>query len=143
MSDLSETQARDPQTSELLAHTASIVAAYVAKQDVPQSAIPDLIATVYDSLQKAAYQSGETDNTPRPEPAVPIEDSLTDKVLICLEDGLPFQSLKRHLRVKYNLTPEAYRKKWGLPPDYPMVAPDYAKRRSALAKRTGLGKKRR
>jgi len=70
-------------------------------------------------------------------------ESLTDEAIICLEDGRAFQSLKRHLRVKYNLTPQAYRNKWGLPNDYPMVAPNYAKRRSALAKKTGLGKNKR
>ena len=74
---------------------------------------------------------------------MPIAASLKDDVIICLEDGLPFQSLKRHLRVKYNMSPEEYRKKWDLPADYPMVAPDYAKRRSALAKRSGLGKRSR
>lgn len=75
-------------------------------------------------------------------PAVPIEESLKDDVIICLEDGKPYQSLKRHLRVKYGMSPEEYREKWGLPADYPMVAPAYAKRRSELAKRTGLGKSR-
>ena len=100
--------------------------------------VAEMIAVVHASLQRA--QSGETGPVHGQVPAVPIEESLRDDALVCLEDGLEFQSLKRHLRVKYNLTPDAYREKWGLPRDYPMVAPDYAKRRSALAKRSGLGK---
>ncbi len=85
-------------------------------------------------------------HTPKPEPekapvpAVAIADSLTEDYLICLEDGKPFKSLKRHLRTKFDMTPEAYREKWGLPHDYPMVAPNYAKERSKLAKKMGLGK---
>lgn len=132
----------DTDKPALLAHTASIVSAYLGSHQIDTEALPDLIKTVYQGLAKA----DGTDDAPqetRPDPAVPITESLRDDVIICLEDGLPFQSLKRHLRVKYNLTPDAYRKKWGLPPDYPMVAPDYAKRRSALAKRSGLGKNKR
>ena len=104
--------------------------------------MPSLIESVYASVEGIAKDDADIDTAPRPEPAVLIEDSLTDDHLICLEDGQKFQSLKRHLRVKYNMTPEAYREKWGLPRDYPMVAPNYAKRRSALAKKTGLGKNR-
>ena len=100
--------------------------------------VSEMIGTVHAALKRA--QSGETGPSHGQVPAVPIEDSLRDDALVCLEDGLEFQSLKRHLRVKYNLTPDAYREKWGLPRDYPMVAPDYARRRSALAKRSGLGK---
>jgi len=100
--------------------------------------LSEMIATVHAALLRA--QSGETGKALGQTPAVPIEESLRDDALVCLEDGLEFQSLKRHLRVKYNLTPDAYRAKWGLPRDYPMVAPAYARRRSALAKRSGLGK---
>ena len=128
--------------SALLEIAANIVSAYVAHNDVKAEALPKLIESVYASIEGIALAEAEIDTGPRPEPAVPIPDSLTDDLLICLEDGLPFQSLKRHLRVKYNMTPEAYREKWGLPRDYPMVAPNYAKRRSALAKKTGLGKNR-
>lgn len=96
-----------------------------------------MIGTVHTALQRAQTGGGDIADM---RPAVPIADSLRDDALVCLEDGLEFQSLKRHLRVKYNLTPDAYREKWGLPRDYPMVAPDYARRRSALAKRSGLGK---
>ena len=97
-----------------------------------------MIAVVHAALLRAS--NGEEGTAHGQSPAVPIEESLRDDALVCLEDGLEFQSLKRHLRVKYNLTPDAYREKWGLPRDYPMVAPDYARRRSALAKRSGLGK---
>lgn len=121
--------------------TANIVAAYVSNNEVSTEKLPELFETVYAGIQRVASPE-DVNAEPRPEPAVPIEDSLTDDAIICLEDGQSFQSLKRHLRVKYNMTPEAYREKWGLPRDYPMVAPNYAKRRSALAKKTGLGKNR-
>lgn len=129
-----------PDTKRLLRHTAEIVSAKLAAHDVKTEALPSLIQTVFAALQEVAYPAMSDPEASMPKPAVPIEQSLTDDAIICLEDGLPFQSLKRHLRVKYNLTPEAYREKWGLPRDYPMVAPAYAKRRSALAKRSGLGK---
>lgn len=128
--------------SALLDMTADIVSAYVSHNDIKAKAVPELIESVFASVNGIANAAEIVDEGPRPEPAVPIEDSLTDDFIICLEDGAQFQSLKRHLRVKYNLTPDAYRKKWGLPRDYPMVAPNYAKRRSELAKRTGLGKSR-
>ncbi|WP_051279540.1 MucR family transcriptional regulator [Hellea balneolensis] len=128
--------------SALLDITADIVSAYVAHNQIKAKAVPELIDSVFAAIDAIANSSEADDDTSRPEPAVPIVDSLTDDYIICLEDGAQFQSLKRHLRVKYNLTPEAYRKKWGLPRDYPMVAPNYAKRRSELAKKTGLGKSR-
>jgi len=130
------------ETKALLKHTSEIVSAYVSAKEVNLADMPDIIQTVYDSLSETVYPK-QSENEARPEPAVPIADSLKDDIIICLEDGLPFQSLKRHLRVKYNMSPEEYRKKWDLPADYPMVAPDYAKRRSALAKRSGLGKRSR
>jgi len=129
--------------AELLEMAADIVSAYVSNNEVKADSLPNLIESVYASIEGLAKAEADIDTGPAPEPAVPIEDSLTDDHLICLEDGQKFQSLKRHLRVKYNMTPEAYREKWGLPRDYPMVAPNYAKRRSALAKKTGLGKNRR
>ena len=125
------------KAGDILALTAQIVSAHVGAHKTEPDEISTLIATVHTALVRA--QKGKSDDT-KHVPAVPIEDSLRDDALICLEDGLEFQSLKRHLRVKYNLTPDAYREKWGLPRDYPMVAPDYARRRSALAKRSGLGK---
>lgn len=132
----------DISKSELLEIAADIVSAYVAHNEVKPDALPNLIESVYASVEGLANAAPEIDTGPRPDPAVPIEDSLTDDYIICLEDGSQFQSLKRHLRVKYNLTPEAYREKWGLPKDYPMIAPNYAKRRSELAKKSGLGKSR-
>lgn len=128
--------------SELLEMAADIVSAYVSNNELKPEALPDLIQSVFASVDGIANADDAADKGPRPEPAVPIADSLTDDYLVCLEDGAQFQSLKRHLRVKYNMTPEAYREKWSLPRDYPMVAPNYAKRRSALAKKTGLGKNR-
>ena len=128
--------------AELLEMTADIVSAYVSNNEVKADSLPSLIESIYASVEGLANADDEIEVGPRPDPAVPIADSLTEDYLICLEDGLQFQSLKRHLRVKYNMTPEAYREKWGLPRDYPMVAPNYAKRRSALAKKTGLGKNR-
>ena len=128
--------------AELLEMTADIVSAYVSNNEVKADSLPSLIESIYASVEGLANADDEIEAGPRPDPAVPIADSLTEDYLICLEDGLQFQSLKRHLRVKYNMTPEAYREKWGLPRDYPMVAPNYAKRRSALAKKTGLGRNR-
>jgi len=125
-------QAVDP----ILNLTTQIVSAHVSAHKTSSEGVAEMIATVHAALLKT--QSHEVSE--QSQPAVPISESLRDDALVCLEDGLEFQSLKRHLRVKYNLTPEAYREKWGLPRDYPMVAPDYARRRSALAKRAGLGK---
>ena len=133
---------KDGFSSEsFLASVSQITSAYVSKNKIEPEALPALIQTISKGLRASLSERDEPE-AKRPEPAVPIEESLKDDVIICLEDGLPFQSLKRHLRVKYGLTPEDYREKWGLPPDYPMVAPDYAKRRSELAKRTGLGRHR-
>ena len=121
----------------LLALTAQVVAAYVSNHSVEPDALPALMRTVRDGLER----SGETQPVaPTRKPAVPVEDSITDTHLICLEDGKPFQSLKRHLRVAFDLSPEDYRARWGLPDDYPMVAPAYARRRSELAKKAGLGR---
>ncbi|RKQ70895.1 MucR family transcriptional regulator [Litorimonas taeanensis] len=130
------------ESEALLAHVTQIASAYLSRNKVPAESIPELLTTIYDGLVLAVSDRKDTADENELVPAVPIEDSLSDDAIICLEDGLSFQSLKRHLRVKYDMTPEAYRKKWGLPLDYPMVAPNYAKRRSELAKRTGLGKHR-
>jgi predicted transcriptional regulator len=122
--------------------TAGIVAAYVGANSVPASDLPGLIQSVYRSLVTL-----DSSNAPAPPPAelvpaVPPKKSITPDYLICLEDGKKFKSLKRHLRVRYGLSPEQYRTKWGLPVDYPMVAPNYAKARSELAKEMGLGQSR-
>lgn len=131
----------DIDKEHMMEMTADIVAAYVSNNTVSADQLPELFETVLAGIVKAS-KAEAAQGAPLQDPAVPIADSLTDDAIICLEDGQSFQSLKRHLRVKYNLTPQAYREKWGLPHDYPMVAPNYAKRRSALAKKTGLGKNR-
>ena len=120
---------------------ADIVAAYVSKNSVPQAELPALIVSVHTALNKTARGATEA---PKEElkPAVPIKKSMSDDYLICLDDGKKFKSLKRHLRTKYNLTPDEYRARWNLPSNYPMVAPNYAQARSALAKTMGLGQKR-
>lgn len=116
-----------------------IVAAYVANNSVQSSELPDLIRKVHESLTKlSAGESGDEEI----KPAVPVRKSITDEYLVCLEDGKKFKSLKRHLRAKYGMSPEEYREKWNLPYDYPMVAPAYARQRSDLAKRMGLGQGR-
>lgn len=127
----------DDTASDLRVLTAQVMAAYVSHHTVPRDELSELARTIHDALR----QSGDTNQpTPKRAPAVPIEDSITDTHLICLEDGQKFQSLKRHLRVAFGLSPQQYRQKWGLPEDYPMVSPAYARRRSELAKRSGLGK---
>ncbi len=128
------------QTDELLRLTSQIVASYLGRHETPSAEIPALIQQVYQALREAPdYQ--DDDITPEPSvPAIPIAQSITDDYLYSLEDGQPYKSLKRHLRTRYNMTPEQYREKWGLPADYPMVAPAYARKRSRLAKKSGLGK---
>ena len=117
-----------------------IVAAYVRGNMVSISDLPHLISTVYNSLQQLAGNSDIPAIVKDQIPAVPPKKSVFADYIICLEDGKRFKSLKRHLRSSYNLTPEAYRAKWGLGPDYPMVAPNYAAARSLLAKKIGLGR---
>ena len=102
--------------------------------------IPELISTVFGSLDEIRADESEPEQEPL-KPAVPIRKSVGDDYIICLEDGKKLKMLKRHLRTTYNLTPEEYRAKWGLPSDYPMVAPNYAKQRSQFAKKIGLGRK--
>ena len=128
--------------NDLVEMAADIVSAYVSANQVPPSEIPALIRTVYASLQQIAGSSPVVVASAQ-EPAVPVKKSITPDYIVCLEDGKKFKSLKRHLRTKYSMTPDEYRTKWGLPHDYPMVAPNYAKERSNLAKRMGLGHARR
>jgi predicted transcriptional regulator len=121
---------------------AEIVSAYVTKNSVPVSELPALIASVHNAVANLGSQ--KTEETLQPlTPAVSVKKSITPDFIICLEDGKKFKSLKRHLRTAYNLTPDQYRARWGLPPDYPMVAPNYAAARSELAKSMGLGQQRR
>jgi predicted transcriptional regulator len=118
--------------------TADIVSAYVGNNSVPASELPSLIQNIYHALN--SISSGEEPKIEAPkEPAVSVKKSISSDHIVCLEDGRKFKSLKRHLRTKYNMSPEDYRAKWGLPKDYPMVAPNYAKARSELAKQMGLG----
>ncbi len=124
--------------SEIIEMTADIVAAYVGANSVPASDLPSLIQSVHRALAGVAAGADVAEAAPR-EPAVPVKKSITPEYLVCLEDGRKFKSLKRHLRTKYNMSPEDYRAKWALPKDYPMVAPSYAKARSELAKQMGLG----
>lgn len=121
--------------------TAEIVAAYVSNNPVPPADLPSLIESVHAKL--ASIVSGaQQEVVEPPTPAVSIKKSITPDFIICLEDGKKFKSLKRHLRTKYEMSPEEYRAKWGLPADYPMVAPNYAAARSELAKAMGLGAQR-
>lgn len=128
--------------ANLIDLTADIVSAYVSNNTVSASELPGVISEVYLALQKT--NDGLVEPEPEPlRPAVTVKKSVTPDYIICLEDGKKFKSLKRHLRTHYNMTPEEYREKWGLPTDYPMVAPNYAAARSDLAKKMGLGQQRR
>ncbi|MCT4552105.1 MAG: MucR family transcriptional regulator [Alphaproteobacteria bacterium] len=120
----------------LISSTAKIVAACVDKEVVSKDKLGKLIEDVFKSLSNCAQGKLGSGNVP----AVSIEDSINDDYIVCLEDGKKLKMLKRYLKTHYNMTPEVYRKKWGLPLDYPFVAPNYAKTRSKLAKNTGLGK---
>lgn len=130
------------QKRSLVDLTAEIVAAYVAKNTVTQAELPKLIGEVHRALSGTAGHPPSREELAEIKPAVTVKKSLTADYLICLEDGKKFKSLKRHLRSHYNLSPEQYREKWGLPADYPMVAPNYAQARSSLAKRMGLGQRK-
>jgi predicted transcriptional regulator len=121
---------------------ADIVSAYVSNNSVPASDLPNLIGEVHAALLRVTAGSAPI-VVETPKPAVPPKKSITNDYIICLEDGKKFKSLKRHLRTQYNMSPEEYREKWGLPADYPMVAPNYAQARSNLAKQMGLGQQRR
>jgi predicted transcriptional regulator len=132
----------DIAKTELVELTAEIVSAYVSNNTVSASDVSALIGDVHSALSRAA--NGTADMAEREElrPAITVKKSVTPEHIVCLEDGKKFKSLKRHLRTHYNLSPEEYREKWGLPHDYPMVAPNYAAARSALAKKMGLGTRR-
>lgn len=128
--------------SIMLELAAQIVASYVGHNTVQQSDLPKLIADVHRALEAAAGNGAPKEETSEAKPAVNVKKSITPDYLICLEDGKKFKSLKRHLRTHFSLSPEQYREKWGLPADYPMVAPNYATSRSKLAKNMGLGQRR-
>jgi len=130
----------DSNEFDLTSLTADIVSAYVAHNVISGEKLPDFIGSVYAALSKATVQ-GEEPVQVELKPAVPVKKSVTPDYIICLEDGKKFKSLKRHLRSEYDMSPEEYREKWGLPRDYPMVAPAYAAARSNLAKNMGLGRR--
>ncbi len=128
----------DKPSAELLGLATKIVAAHVSHNTVPTSDLPGLIATVHQALAKA----GSEEAAGRPKSAVPIKQSIKPEYIVCLEDGKKHKMLKRHLRAAHDMTPDEYRQRWGLPVDYPIVAPNYAAARSKLAKKIGLGRKR-
>ncbi len=123
--------------TELLEMTSEIVSSYVSNNDLPVQDVSSFIEQVYRTLANIDQDQGAS--LERPQPAVPIKKSVMPDYIICLEDGKKLKMLKRHLKTAYNMTPEEYRERWGLPQDYPMVAPNYAKQRSKLAKDIGLG----
>lgn len=132
----------EPPVKSFIDLTANIVSAYVSNNPTPASELPALIGQIHAALLRVS--SGRTEAPLEPaKPAVPLKKSMTPDYLVCLEDGKRFKSLKRHLRTQYGMTPEQYRDKWGLPSDYPMVAPNYAVARSQLAKKMGLGQQQR
>ena len=124
---------------DLIEMTTEIVSAFVSNSSVSAGDQPGLIQQVHKTLSDISTGAEAETAQPTQQPAVSVKKSISPDFLICLEDGRKFKSLKRHLRTKYNLTPEQYRAKWGLPKDYPMVAPNYAAARSNLAKQSGLG----
>ncbi len=125
---------------DMLRMAVDVVAAYLSNNKMPTGGVPEVISTIFESLSAAdAAAAGGT--TEPQKPAVPIRRSVTPDFIVCLEDGKKLKMLKRHLRTTYNMTPQEYRVKWNLLPDYPMVAPNYAKKRSEFAKKIGLGRK--
>lgn len=148
MSDAGETPSSDAIDSidddrtATLRMTAEIVAAYAGGNALPSDQLTETIETVYGTLRALGNGSdGADDGQPNKAPAVPVAKSVTPDYLVCLEDGRKMKMLKRHLRAVYGLSPEDYRRRWGLPADYPMVAPNYSRRRSNFAKEIGLGKR--
>lgn len=128
----------DAANLSVLGWTAQIVSAHVSHNTVAPEALPALIQEVFRTLSSVGAQPEVVE---KPQPAVPVKKSVFGDYIICLEDGKKLKMLKRHLKTAYNLEPEQYRERWGLPPDYPMVAPNYARQRSSLAKKIGLGTK--
>ena len=127
------------ESNRLLELTTQIVSTYVTKNSLPPERLSEVIENTYATLRKIDQQ--ESSSKTLQKSAVPIEESVTPDYIICLEDGGKFKSLKRHLSTRYNLSPEQYREKWGLPSDYPMISENYAAARSRLARKFGLGKK--
>ncbi len=132
-------QEPDLSAEEMLRLATDIVAAYVSHNQVPAQEVPNMIRSVHGVL--GTLREGAQEEPAQPQkPAVPVKKSVTDDYIVCLEDGKKLKMLKRYLRSNYNMSPEEYRAKWNLPPDYPMVAPNYAAQRSEFAKKIGLGR---
>jgi predicted transcriptional regulator len=129
-----------PDIAKLLDLAADITSAYVSHNAVPPEALPGVIEDVFKTLQHISDPARLKENAPKPVPALPINQSVTDDFIYSLEDGQPYKSLKRHLKAQYGMSPEDYKEKWDLPADYPMVAPAYGRERSNLAKKSGLGR---
>ncbi len=128
------------KTTSLLAHVSRIASAYIASHQTPLEEISTVISRVYQTLSSIENNPHVLTSKPRKDPAVPVNESVYDDYIVCLEDGKQLQMLKRHLSTMYGMTLEQYRERWSLPHDYPMVSPSYARRRSAIARNTGLGK---
>ena len=137
---MSESTVEKISRDDILRMAVDVVSAYVSKNTLPAGQISEVIHIVYNSLSQLDNQAPEV-KTEAPRPAVPVKKPVTPDYIVCLEDGKKLKMLKRHLRTTYNMTPDEYRAKWGLPPDYPMVAPNYAAQRSDFAKKIGLGRK--
>ena len=129
-----------PSAEDIMRLGAGIVAAYVSRNHVTADAVPDVIRTVHQALTQLTGAAAAPAPEERPKPAVPIGRSIQHDYIVCLEDGKKLKMLKRYLRSRYNMSPDDYRRRWGLAPDYPMVAPAYAARRSDFAKKIGLGR---
>ena len=138
---MSEETAKSIEQSEILRMAVDIVSAYVGNNTVATNQVPDVISSVYGSLSSLDGLQSEANAEPL-KPAVSVRRSVNPDYIVCLEDGKKLKMLKRHLRAAYNMTPDDYRAKWGLPADYPMVAPNYASQRSEFAKKIGLGRKK-
>lgn len=128
-------------TEDVMSLTADIVSSHVSNNTVAVSDVPTLIQQVYQTL--SGLENPVPEEAPRPEPAVSVRKSIQPDYIVCLEDGKKLKMLKRHLKTRYNMSPDEYRERWNLPADYPMVAPNYAEQRRKLAKQIGLGKGRR
>ena len=140
ITDITTPTQETPDNFEILALATDVAAAYLANNTVALEDMPAVLETAFKALTQLSCNTSVNAN--RPDPVVPINQSITDDFIICLEDGKKLKMLKRHLKSSYNMTPEQYRERWGLSADYPMVAPNYAKRRSNLAMEIGLGRKR-
>ncbi len=136
-----ETSAPDSTHHHMLELTSRIVSAQLSHNALPASELPALIGQVFRAVTGLGTKT-QAEAEPRPQPAVPVKKSVFADYIVCLEDGKKLKLLKRYLMTSYSMTPDAYRKRWGLPPDYPMVAPSYAAKRSTFAKSIGLGSKR-